>query len=312
MVMNKPKVSVIGAGNVGAEVARRLAEKDLADIVLLDILEGIPQGKALDILQAGPIIGYNSQITGTNDYADIKDSKIVVVTAGLARKPGMSRDDLLKKNAAITTAVAENIKKSSPDSIILIVTNPLDTMTYLSRKVSGFPQNRVLGMAPLLDASRMAAFIAMELKTSVRNVKAMVLGTHGDLMVPVISQTTVLGKPIAELLSKEKIDQIVERTRKGGAEIVSYLKTGSAYYAPSAAAAHMVESMLKDKKEIIPSSVLARGEYGLKDLYIGLPAKIGKNGVEEIVEIKLSAEEKEALYKSAEAIKANNAKCAKL
>lgn len=307
-----PKISVIGAGNVGAEVARRIAEKDLANVVLLDILEGIPQGKALDMMQAGPVVGYNSQITGTNDYTDIKDSAIVVVTAGLARKPGMSRDDLLKKNTDITKAVISNIKKSAPNSIILMVTNPLDTMTYIAWKTSGFDPKKVLGMAPLLDLARMATFIAMELKVPVTKVSAMVLGTHGDLMVPVPSQTTVSGKPITELLPQDKIEKIVERTRKGGAEIVAHLKTGSAYYAPSAAAAYMVESMLQDKNEIISSSVLAQGHYGLDDLYIGLPAKLGKDGVTEIVEIELTKEEKEALKKSAEAITANNQKCEKL
>ncbi|OGB87879.1 malate dehydrogenase [candidate division WOR-1 bacterium RIFCSPLOWO2_02_FULL_46_20] len=302
------KISVIGAGNVGAEVARRIVEKELADVVLVDIIEGIPQGKALDMLQAGPIVGYNSIITGTNDFAEIKDSQVVVVTAGLARKPGMSRDDLLQKNAAIVTSVVENIKKYAPDSIILTVTNPLDTMTYLAWKVSGFAPNRILGMAPLLDLARMSAFIAMELNVPVTEVKSMVLGTHGDLMVPVPSQTTVSGKPISELISKDKIDKIVDRTRDGGAEIVGYLKTGSAYYAPSAAAAYMVEAILKDKKEIISASVYANGEYGLKNLYIGLPAKIGEKGVENIVEIKLTIEEKRALQKSAEAIRENNGK----
>ena len=306
------KVSVIGAGNVGAETARRIAEKELADVVLLDIIEGIPQGKALDMLQAGPVVGYNSKITGTNDYSDIKDSAIVVVTAGLARKPGMSRDDLLKKNAEIVKSVTEKIKAFAPNSIILMVANPLDTMTYLAWKTSGFEPKRVLGMAPLLDSARMAAFIAMELKVKPTEVKAMVLGTHGDLMVPVISQTTVSGKPVTRLLAKDKLEAIVERTRKGGAEIVSHLKTGSAYYAPSAAAAYMVESMLADQKETICSSVLAQGEYGLKDLCIGLPAKLGKAGVEEIIEIELTKEEKDALQKSATAIRANNKKCAKL
>lgn len=305
----KPKVSVIGAGNVGAEVARRIAEKELADVVLVDVLEGIPQGKALDMLQAGPVVGYSSLIQGTNDYSEISGSEVVVVTAGLARKPGMSRDDLLKKNAEITRSVIESIKKYAPHSIILMVTNPLDTMTYLAWKVSGFPSERVLGMAPLLDLARMATFIALELKVPVTDVKAMVLGTHGDLMVPVPSQTTVAGKPITKLLSEEKIEQIVERTRKGGAEIVAHLKTGSAYYAPSAAAAYMVECVLRDKKEVISSSVLANGEYGLKGLYIGLPARLGKKGVEGIVEIKLTTEEKEALRRSAEAISANNQKC---
>lgn len=307
-----PKVSVIGAGNVGAEAARRIAEKELANVVLVDILEGIPQGKALDMMQAGPVVGYNSQIIGTNDFAQVKDSEIVVVTAGLARKPGMSRDDLLKKNTDITKSVIGNIKKYAPNSIILMVTNPLDTMTYVAWKTAGFDPKKVLGMAPLLDLARMATFIAMELKVPVTEVKAMVLGTHGDLMVPVPSQTTVSGKPIAELMPQEKIDKIVERTRKGGAEIVAHLKTGSAYYAPSASAVYMVESMLQDKQEVIASSVYANGEYGLKDLYIGLPAKLGKNGVEKIVEIDLTAEEKAALQKSAEAIHANNEKCAKL
>jgi len=308
----KRKLSVIGAGNVGAEVARRLAEKDLGDIVLVDVIAGIPQGKALDMLQAGPVVGYNAKITGTNDFSEIKDSEIVVVTAGLARKPGMSRDDLLAKNTAITMSVAENIKKHASKSIVLMVTNPLDTMTYVAWKTLGFDSKRVLGMAPLLDLARMATFIALELNVPVTKVKAMVLGTHGDLMVPVPSQTTVSGKPIAKLLPQNVIDRIVDRTRKGGAEIVGHLKTGSAYYAPSAATAYMVESMLADRGEVISSSVYANGEYGLKDLYIGLPAKIGKDGVQEIVEIDLTDEEKAALQRSAEAIKANNEKCAKL
>jgi malate dehydrogenase len=307
----KAKVSVIGAGNVGAEVARRLAEKDLADIVLVDIIEGIPQGKALDMLQAGPVVGYDSRVTGTNDFSDIKDSQIVVMTAGLARKPGMSRDDLLQKNAEITTSVMQKIKEFAPNSIVLMVTNPLDTMTYLAWKTLGFDRKKVFGMAPLLDLARMATFISLELDVPVTKINAMVLGAHGNLMVPVPSQTTVAGKPITKLLPPEKIDAIAERTRKGGAEIVSHLKTGSAYYAPSAAAAYTVEAVLKDKKEVIPSSVLAQGEYGLKDLYIGLPAKIGKNGVEEIKKIDLTDDEKAALLKSAEAIKANNQKCVK-
>jgi malate dehydrogenase len=305
------KISIIGAGNVGAEVARRLAEKDLGEIVLVDIIEGIPQGKALDMLQAGPVVGYNSKITGTNDFSEIKDSNYVVVTAGLARKPGMSRDDLLAKNAEITKSVITKIKAHAPNSIILMVTNPLDTMTYLAWKTSGFDSKRVLGMAPLLDLARMSTFISLELNVPVTEVKAMVLGTHGDLMVPVPSQTTVSGKPITKLLPQKVIDRIVERTRKGGAEIVGYLKTGSAYYAPSAAAAYMVESMLADRGEVILSSVYANGAYGLKDCYIGLPAKLGKEGVKEIVEIQLTEEEKAALQKSAEAIKVNNSKCVK-
>ncbi|MFA5839952.1 MAG: malate dehydrogenase [Candidatus Margulisiibacteriota bacterium] len=302
------KVTVIGAGNVGAETARRLAEKNLADIVLLDIVEGIPQGKALDMLQAGPVAGYNSKVIGTNDYADTKDSDVVVITAGLARKPGMSRDDLLHKNAAIIKGIVEQIKQTSPQAILLIVTNPLDTMSYLAWKVSGFPAERVIGMAPLLDAARMAAFIALELNVPMTSVKATVLGTHGDLMVPVPSQTTVNGKSISELLSKEKVEAIVQRTANGGAEIVNLLKTGSAYYAPSAAAAYMAEAILSNKQETILSSVLATGQYGLKDLYIGLPAKLGKNGVEEIVEIALTSEEKAALQVSAKSIHENNLK----
>lgn len=302
------KVTVIGAGNVGAETARRLAEKNLADIVLLDIIEGIPQGKALDMLQAGPVAGYNGKVTGTNNYADTKDSDVVVITAGLARKPGMSRDDLLHKNAAIVKGIIEQIKQTSPKAILIIVTNPLDTMTYLAWKTSGFPSERVIGMAPLLDAARMAAFIALELNVPMTTVKATVLGTHGDLMVPVPSQTTVNGKSITELLSKDKIDAIVQRTANGGAEIVNLLKTGSAYYAPSAAAAYMAEAILTNKQETILSSVLATGQYGLKDLYIGLPAKLGKNGVEEIVEIPLTFEEKAALQVSAKSIHENNLK----
>lgn len=305
-----PKISVIGAGNVGAEVARRLAEKDLANITLVDIVEGLPQGKALDMSQAGPVLGYNSRVTGTNDFSHIKGSELVVITAGLARKPGMSRDDLLKKNADIMRSCASQVKQHAPDSIILAVTNPLDTMTYLAWKSSGFESSKVLGMAPLLDLARMATFISMELAVPVTEIKATVLGTHGDLMVPVPSQTTVSGKPLDKVLSQDKINAIVDRTRKGGAEIVGYLKTGSAYYAPSAAAAYMAEVIIKDKKEIICSSVLAQGQYGLSDLYIGLPARIGKNGVEEIIEIKLTDGEKAALQKSAEAIKANNQKCA--
>jgi malate dehydrogenase len=299
------KVTVIGAGNVGAEVARQLLQKDLADLVLFDIVEGLPQGKALDLLQAGPIVGYNSRILGTNDYADIKNSNLVVITAGLARKPGMSRDDLLFKNAEIIKGITLKIKEHAPQALILMVTNPLDAMTSLAARVSGFPKNRVLGMAPLLDEARMAAFISLELKVKVTEVKACVLGTHGDLMVPVISQTRVSGRPLTELLPPEKIKAIVERTRNGGAEIVSLLKTGSAYYAPAAAAAYMAEVMLKDKKEIISSCVYVDGPYGLKDVYIGVPARLGTAGVEEIIELKLSTEELAALSRSAEAVREN-------
>lgn len=281
-------------------------QKGLADVTLVDVVDGLPQGKALDLMQAGPIVVHNTKIVGSNDFAAIKDSQIIIVTAGLARKPGMSRDDLLQKNAEITRSVCANIKKYAPDSTVITVTNPLDTMAYLTYKTLGFPSKRVVGMAPLLDLARMATFIAMELNCPVTEVKAMVLGTHGDLMVPVPSQTTVSGKPIEALLSKEKIQAIVERTQNGGAEIVALLKTGSAYYAPAASAAHMAEAILKDTKEVIPSSVLAQGEYGLTDLYIGLPAKLGKNGVEEIVEIPLTVDERAALEKSAQTIRTNN------
>lgn len=302
------KVTVIGAGNVGAECARSIVQKSLADVVLLDIVPGVPQGKALDLTQAGSINGYNTKIIGTNDYADTKDADIAIITAGLARKPGMSRDDLQKMNAGIIKACVENTIKHSPNCILLIVTNPLDTMTYWAHKLSGFPANRVLGMAPLLDAARMAAFIAMELNVDVTEVKTAVMGTHGDLMVPVPSQTFVSGKPVASLITKDKLDTIIKRTQDGGAEIVNLLKTGSAYYAPAAAAAHMAEAIIKDKKEIIYSSVMANGQYGLKDLYIGLPAKLGKNGVENIVEIQLTSQETAALHRSAQAIKENNDK----
>jgi len=285
-----------------------ILQKGLADVALVDVVDGLPQGKALDLMQAGPIVGYNTKIVGSNDFAEIKDSQIIIVTAGLARKPGMSRDDLLQKNADITRSVCAHIKKYAPNSIVITVTNPLDTMAYLTYKTLGFESSRVLGMAPLLDLARMATFIAMELNCPVTEVKAMVLGTHGDLMVPVPSQTTVSGQPIEKLLSQEKIKEIVERTQNGGAEIVALLKTGSAYYAPAASAAYMAEAILKDTKEIIPSSVLAEGEYGLTDLYIGLPAKLGKNGVEKIVAIELTSDEKAALAKSAEAIKASNIK----
>lgn len=299
------KTTVIGAGNVGAECAKQLATKNLGEIVLLDIVEGIPQGKALDMMQAGPVCGYDANIIGTNDYKDTAGSDLVIITAGLARKPGMSRDDLLAKNAAIMKSVVNNAIAQSPNSILLIVSNPLDAMTYLALKTSGFPPQRVLGMAPLLDASRMATFIAMELNVSRRKVKAMVLGTHGDLMVPVSRLSTVDSKPLTELLSKEKIDAIVQRTAKGGAEIVAHLKTGSAYYAPGDCAAYMAESIIKDKKETILTCAYVDGKYGLKEIYIGVPAVLGKNGVEEIVELKLNAEEMAALKKSAESIRKN-------
>lgn len=297
------KVSVFGAGNVGAEVARRIVEKKLADVVLVDIVEGIPQGKALDILQSGPMEGFDNKIIGTNDPSLIKDSSVVVVTAGLARKPGMSRDDLQAANANIVKGVAENIKKFAPDSIIIMVTNPLDVMTYLTWKIIGFEKKKVFGMAGELDTARMIAFISMDTGVPVSKIKAMVLGGHGDLMVPLASQTSVNGKPLSSLLPTEKIDAIINRTANGGAEIVNLLKTGSAYYAPSASAVKMVEAVIKNKGAMIPSAVILDGEYGQKDVCIGVPAKIGKNGIEKVIELKLTDKEKEMLMRSVGSVK---------
>lgn len=302
------KVSVFGAGNVGAEVARRIVEKKLADVVLVDIVEGIPQGKALDILQSGPVEGFDCNIKGTNDPAEIESSDIVVVTAGLARKPGMSRDDLQAANARIVKGITENIKRSAPRSILIMVTNPLDVMTYLAWKVSGFEKHRVFGMAGELDTARMITFISMETGVPASKIKAMVLGGHGDLMVPLISQTSVNGKPLLSLMPKQKIDEIVKRTANGGAEIVNLLKTGSAYYAPSASAVKMVEAVIRNKESVIPSAVILDGEYGLKDVCIGVPAKIGKKGIEKVVELKITDEEKAILVKSANSVKENISK----
>jgi len=299
----KPKVTVIGAGNVGAQCAYRLAQKEIADIVLLDVVEGLPQGKALDMMQAGAVEGFASHILGTNRYEDAKDSNVVVITAGLARKPGMSRDDLIIKNAEIMKEVVKNIVKFSPHSIILVVTNPLDVMTYYALKVSGFPKNRVMGMAPLLDSARMQCFIAQTTKASVKEIYAEVLGSHGDQMVPVPRLSTVDDRPLTEFLTREQIDHIIQKTRDGGAEIVSLLKTGSAYYAPGSAAARMVESIIKDKKEVIGTCCYLNGEFGISDVCLGVPAKLGRSGVENIIEIDLAVEEKNALQKAAEAVK---------
>jgi malate dehydrogenase len=302
------KVSVFGAGNVGAETARRIAEKKLADVVLVDIIDGIPQGKALDILQSGPIEGFDRRIKGTNNPADIEGSDIVVVTAGIARKPGMSRDDLQAVNANIVKGITENIKKFAPGSIIIMVTNPLDVMTYLSWKVSGFEKRKVFGMAGELDTARMITFISMETGVPSSKIKAMVLGGHGDLMVPIASQTKVGGKPLSSFLSKEKIDAIIKRTANGGAEIVNLLKSGSAYYAPSASAAKMVEAVIRNSGSVIPSAVILDGEYGLKDVCIGVPAKIGKNGIEKVVELNLPDEDRLMLARSANSVKESIAK----
>ncbi|MBN1689122.1 MAG: malate dehydrogenase [Candidatus Omnitrophica bacterium] len=304
-----PKVTVVGAGFVGATTAQRIVEKDLADVVLIDVVEGLPQGKALDMMESAPVEGFKAKVTGTNDYAETKDSEIVVITAGLARKPGMSRDDLLLKNAEIVSGIVTECAKVSPKAVLLVVTNPLDVMTYLAWKKSGFGTKRVLGMAGELDSARYAFFISEEANCAPIEVKAMVLGGHGDQMVPVPKQTTVKGKPITEFLEPARIEAINQRTRDGGAEIVRYLKTGSAFYAPSSATVRMVRAILENRDEIIPSCVYLNGEYGLKDVYCGVPAKLGKGGVKEVVEIPLSADEKSALHASAEHVREN---CAKL
>ncbi len=300
--MGRYKVTVVGAGNVGATTAQRVADAEVADVVMIDILEGVPQGKGLDMLEACPVSGSDVHIIGTNDYKDTAGSDIVVITAGLPRKAGMSRDDLLKKNYEIVKAVTEQAVANSPEAILIVVSNPLDAMVQTAFKVSGFPKERVMGMAGVLDSARMRAFIAMELKVSVDNIHAFVLGGHGDDMVPLPRYSTVAGIPLPDLLSQERIDAIVTRTRKGGGEIVSYLKTGSAYYAPSSSILEMVNAILKDKKKILPTAAYLEGEYGINGLYMGVPAKLGSKGVEEIVEIHLTNEERAALQKSAASV----------
>ncbi|MXZ71738.1 MAG: malate dehydrogenase [Acidobacteria bacterium] len=299
--MNR-KVSVIGSGNVGATAARSIADKELADVVILDILEGIPQGKGLDMLEACPVEGSDARVLGTNDYADTAGSDIVVITAGLARKPGMSRDDLLQKNTSIIRSVTEEVMKHSPGCIVIPVTNPLDAMAQVVYRVSGLPRERVIGMAGVLDSARMRAFIAEALDVSVENTHAFVLGGHGDTMVPLPRYSTVAGIPITELLDAATVDAIVQRTAHGGAEIVKLLGTGSAYYAPGSAVVEMVESILKDKKKVLPCSVFLQGEYGISDLFVGVPCKLGANGLEEIVQIELTTDESAALQKSASAV----------
>lgn len=301
----KNMVSVIGAGHVGATVAQYIAEMELANVVILDIVSGMPQGKSLDLLEASPVRRFNSIIQGTNNYRDTASSDIVVIAGGLARGPGMSRDDLLLKNAEIVRSITENIARESPDCIIIMVTNPLDVMTYLSLKISGFPPNRVFGMAGVLDSARFRAFISMELGISVEDTQALVMGGHGDSMVPLTRYCTVSGIPISELIENDRIENIVERTRKAGSEIVELLKTGSAYYSPGASVAQMVEAVLKDKKRLLCCSAYLNGEYGLKDVYIGVPVILGYGGVERILELKLTEEEKNALYKSAEDVRKN-------
>jgi malate dehydrogenase len=297
------KVTIVGSGNVGATAAHWIASKELADVVLIDIVEGVPQGKALDLLEAMPIEKRDSAVVGSNDYADTANSDIVVITAGIPRKPGMSRDDLLNTNHKIMNDVVGKVIHHSPNCILIIVSNPLDAMAQAAYKMSGFPRERVIGMAGVLDSARFRTFIAQELNVSVENVTAFVLGGHGDTMVPLPRYSTVAGIPITELIPKDRLDAIVQRTRDGGAEIVKYLKTGSAYYAPSAAATEMVEAILKDKKKILPCAAYLNGEYGIHGLFVGVPVKLGSKGIEQIIEIKLTPEEKTALDKSAAAVK---------
>ena len=297
------KISVIGAGFVGSTLVQRLAERDYADVVMFDIIPNMPQGKALDILQAGPILGYDSMVTGTNDYADTTNSDIVVITSGFPRKPGMSRDDLVKKNQEVITQVTQEVVRSSPNSIIIMVTNPLDAMAQLAYHISGFPRERIIGMAGVLDTARFRTFIAQELNVSVRDVQAYVLGGHGDTMVPLARMCTVAGVPISQLIPAERIEQIVQRTRDGGAEIVKLLGTGSAYFAPSASVLQMVDSILLDKKMIMPCAVYLQGEYGIRNLFVGVPAKLGAGGMEQVIEIELDEKEQALLQKSSDAVK---------
>jgi malate dehydrogenase len=303
MSNQRKKISVVGAGFVGATAAHWAAAKELGDVCIVDIIEGLPQGKALDLLEASPVEGFDSFVTGSNSYADTAGSDIVIITAGLPRKPGMSRDDLLAKNTAIVKSVTEQVAEYSPNAVLIVVSNPLDAMVYVAHKVSGFPVNRVVGMAGVLDAARFRTFIAMELKVSVEDVTAFVLGGHGDSMVPLPRFSSVAGIPLPELMSPQRIEALVDRTRKGGGEIVNLLKTGSAFFAPSASAVQMAESILKDKKRILPCAAYCDKEYGVGGYFVGVPAKLGKDGVEEVIEIKLLPEEKTAFDKSVEAVR---------
>ncbi|MDT8339929.1 MAG: malate dehydrogenase [Longimicrobiales bacterium] len=302
--MSFKKITVVGAGNVGATAAQRIAEKELArEVILIDIAEGIPQGKGLDQWESAPIEGFDSRVIGSQDYEPARGSEIFVVTAGIARKPGMSRDDLLKTNAGIVRSVSEEIKRVAPDAIVIMVSNPLDVMAQVAMQTTGFPRERVIGMAGVLDTARYRSFIALELEVSVEDIQALVLGGHGDTMVPLQSCTTISGIPITHFLAQDRIDALVERTRKGGAEIVGYLKTGSAYYAPSAAAVQMVEAIVKDKNRILPCAAWLTGEYGQEGIFLGVPCKLGEGGLKEILEVDLSEAEREALAKSADAVR---------
>ena len=300
--MARPKITVVGAGNVGATCAHWAAAKELADVVLVDIVDGMPQGKALDLMQARPIFGFNVEVAGANDYAASKNSDVVIITAGIARKPGMSREDLINTNKNIVANVTREVAAQSPNAFIIIVSNPLDAMCYVAYKVSGFPKNRVMGMAGILDTARYRCFIAMELGVAVDEIQAMVLGGHGDEMVPVVSATNISGVPLTGLLPKEKIDALVERTKKGGGEIVALLKTGSAFYAPAAAAVQMSEAILKDQKRLVPVSAYLEGEFGLKDIFFGVPVILGAGGIERILPLTLNAEEEKMLKHSATAV----------
>ncbi len=298
------KITVVGAGNVGATTAQRVAEKELArTVVMVDVVEGVPQGKGLDQWQSAPIELFDSRVIGTNGYDETAGSDIVIITAGIARKPGMSRDDLLNTNAGIVREVSQKVKASSPNAIIIVVSNPLDVMCYVAKQVTGFPRERVLGMAGVLDTARYRAFLAEALDVSVRDIQAMVLGGHGDTMVPLISYTTVSGIPVTQLMDRSKLDAIVDRTRNGGAEIVKHLKTGSAYYAPSAGAVQMAEAIVNDQKRILPCAAWLEGEYGMKGLYLGVPCKLGRRGLEKVLEVTLTADERAALEKSADAVR---------
>ncbi len=301
--MGRPKITVVGAGNVGGTAAQRLAEKNAYDVVLVDIVPGVPQGKALDITQAGPVCGYSTRVVGTNGYEETAGSSIAVITSGIPRKPGMSRDELLTTNAKIVQSVVKELVSRSPDVILILVTNPLDAMVHVARQTSGLPKSRVLGMAGVLDSARLRSFVAEELNVPGTEVQAMVLGGHGDTMVPLIRQTTVGGKPITDRLSAERLNALIKRTRDGGAEIVGLLKTGSAFYAPSASAVDMVEAIMKDQKRVLPCAMLCEGEYGLKDVIVGVPVRLGRGGGEAVVEYDLTAEERAALEASAAAVR---------